>query len=182
MNWPPKNEIIIDTNVFRHMCDRDPNFNGDGHCVVLLGNLASQICVLLVDSAGYFYHEWGQIVERQFKRESEIGGEIAVLRYWADRQYHDVRDVSKTDDLAKAIKAVIHENEPADRAFVYLAFSNGRVLVTNDLEHIVQWPRDRPEKKLRRDRLFKEAKKLVQPEAEILLSHEANARMEASNA
>ncbi len=58
MNWPPGNEIVIDTNVFRHMCGSRPIFNGDGHCVVLLGNLASKVCVLLVDSAGYFYHEW----------------------------------------------------------------------------------------------------------------------------
>jgi hypothetical protein len=94
-----------------------------------------------------------------------------------------MRDISRTDELAKAIKTVIHEKrEPADRVFVYLALSNGRILITNDLEHIVRWPKDRPERKYRRDRLFKEAKDLIQPEAEILLSHEAIARMEASNA
>ena len=123
-------------------------------------------------------------MEGQFKRVSEIGGEIAVLRYWADKQYHAVRKISKTDNLAKAIKAVIHENEPADRAYVYVALSNGRILVTNDLEHIVQWPKDRQEKKQRRDRLFKDkdARKQIQPNAGILLSSEAYAHMESENA
>lgn len=182
MNWPPENEIVIDTNVFRHMCDRNPRFNGDGHCLVLLGSLAAKVCTLLVDDKGHFYHEWTQIVASQFQRESEIGGEIAVLRYWADRQHHAVRTISTKDDLAKAIKAVIHENEPADRAYVYVALSNGRILVTNDLEHIVQWPKDRQEKKQRRDRLFKDARRHIQPNAEILLSSEAHARMVSENA
>lgn len=178
MSWPAANEIVIDTNVFRHMCDRDPEFNEDGHCVVLLGKLAAQLCILLVDNAGMFYHEWNSIVASQFNRESEIGGEIAVLKYWADPQFHSVRDVSSTDGLAKVIKGVIRENERFDRAYVYLAYNNGRVLITNDLEHIVRWPKKKPEKALRRDRLLRDAGDYIQSGAAILISREAHACME----
>jgi hypothetical protein len=178
MNWPPGNEIVIDANVFRHMCDRHPEFNVDGQCTILLGRLASQLCILLVDNAGLFYHEWFEIVKDQFGRESEIGGEIAVLRYWADRQNHSVRNISSTDELASLIKGVIREKERFDCAYVYLSFNNGRVLITNDLEHIIRWPHKKKEKVLRRDRLLKGAADHIQAGVAILTSCEAYACME----
>ena len=109
---------------------------------------------------------------------SEIGGEIAVLRYWADRQNHSVRNISSTDELASLIKGVIREKERFDCAYVYLSFNNGRVLITNDLEHIIRWPHKKKEKVLRRDRLLKGAADHIQAGVAILTSCEAYACME----
>lgn len=176
MTWPSENEILIDTNVFKHLCDRDPNHNGDGHVGVLLSVLASRKCVLLIDDAGLFRHEFREIVEPQFRRASEIAGEIAILRYWADPSNYEERETARNRDLVKLIKKVIIENERADRAFVYIALSNGRVLVTNDKTHIVEGPATKKERGgNRRTRLFNIAKKHVVNGAAILLSREAHA-------
>ncbi len=174
MTWPIGNEIVIDTNVFKHLCDRDVKYNSDGHCSFLLGGLAMQNCVLLIDDAGLFLHEFNAIVRPQFERESEIAGEIAILRYWADPGNYSVKEISEHKQLIAAIKTVIVENERADRAFVYLAFRNGRVLVTNDESHIVIWPIKKKEKGgERRTRLVKACKAYLNQGAEILFSSEA---------
>lgn len=174
MTWPVGNEIVIDTNVFKHLCDRDAKFNPDGHCSVLLAGLAMRNCVLLIDDAGLFLHEFNAIVKPQFERESEIAGEIAILRYWADPGNYAAKEIDEHKQLMAAIKTVIVENERADRAFVYLAFRNGRALVTNDESHIVIWPVKKKEKGgERRVRLLKACKAYISQGAEILFSFEA---------
>ena len=178
MSWPLGNEILIDTNVFKHLCDKDPKFNPDGHVGVLLAVLAANSCVLLVDDAGLFRHEFQEIVAPQFNR-SEIAGEIAILRYWADPGNQAPREITSNKQLIDLIKTVIIENERADRAFVYIAFSNGRVLVTNDEKHIVIGPPTKKEKGGdRRNRLMNAAKKHVVNGAALLFSQEAHACLE----
>lgn len=79
--------------------------------------------------------------------------------------------------LMNAIEQIIIEKkEKVDRTFVAVAFSRGKVLVTNDVEHILDGP-DR-EKKLgpRRSRLIKQTKKHRPAGAEILTSREAHDR------
>jgi len=183
MTWPVGNEIVIDTNVFKHLCDRDAKYNHDGHCGILLAGLAMQSCILLIDDAGLFLHEFNEIVRPQFSRESEIAGEIAILRYWADPGNYSAKEIKEQKQLIFAIRSVIVENERADRAFVYMAFNNGRVLVTNDESHIVIWPVKKKEKGgERRTRLMKACKAYINQGADILFSCEAYACFEGANA
>lgn len=172
MSWPPENQILIDCNVFVHLCTRDENFNADGHVSTLLASLAAESCTLLVDDGGAFKHEYDSFVTPHFQRESEVGADIPVLRYWMDPQNHTERRASGNRQLSRAIATVIVENEQADRAYVYISFSEGSVLVTNDENHIVLGPRHlrNPE---RRQRLFTAARRQVAEGAAIMFSREA---------
>ncbi|MCY2995706.1 MAG: hypothetical protein NTY19_48840 [Planctomycetota bacterium] len=108
----------------------------------------------------------------------QTGNELEVLRYWMSPDNQTEVNVSPTGELMQAIKRVIHEqSEKVDRFFVAVAFTRGRILVTNDMLHIVEGP-DR-ERKLghRRDRLRKAAKKHSSAGAEILDGREAHSRL-----
>lgn len=158
--------------MFVHLCTRDANYNADGHVSTLLASLAAGSCTFLVDVGGAFKHEYDSFVAPHFQKESEIGADIPVLRYWMDPQSHSQRPTSGNRQLRDAIATVIIENERADRGYVYISFSEGSVLVTNDENHIVLGPRHlrNPEW---RQRLVAAARRHVADGAAILFSREA---------
>ena len=56
--------------------------------------------------------------------------------------------LDENDDLMTAIRDVIIEvSENVDRTFVYVAFQQGTLLISNDLRHIVRGPADEPRAK-----------------------------------
>ena len=174
MTWPNGNQIVIDCNVFVHLCTRDAKYNPDGHVLILLGKLAVKSCTLLVDDEGLFRHEYATQLSGHLKKESEIGSELAILRYWLDSGNQSEREVGANKELMKAICDVIIEKERADRAYVYVSFSTGTVLVSNDETHVVVGPASKKEKRgQRRNRMAKGAKKHLVQGAEILFSSEA---------
>lgn len=183
MTWPPNNQIVVDCNVFKHLFSHDQRYNPDGHVTLLLGHLATVECKLLVDDEGVFRHEYSAHVA-SLLLQSEIGPEIAILRYWLEIGNQDAREVRANRQLRQAIQSVIIENERADRAYVYVSFANGAVLVSNDEMHVVIGPPQSEGNRLpRRDRLVRAARRHVVDGAEILLSREANIkRLGALNA
>jgi hypothetical protein len=183
MTWPAGNQILIDTNVFKHMCDKDKNFNADGNVDRLLSGLMKLNCRLVVDDQGLFRKEFEHIVGPQFKKEFESESEVYLLRYWSSIDNQDESEIKANGELNRIIKQVIIENERVDIAYVYIAFSLGRALVSNDRDHIVLGPSSKMERDGdRRTRLKKNAKKHMEKGCEILFSHEALDRLEASNA
>ncbi|TWU46498.1 hypothetical protein Poly59_54710 [Rubripirellula reticaptiva] len=179
MSWPPGNQILIDTNVFKHLCDKNAKYNPDGNVDNLLSRLLTSGCRLIVDDQNLFREEFERIVAPQFEREFETEREVYLLRYWADIGNQDEQEIKKNQDLIKAIRRVIIENERTDIAYVYLAFTHGRVLVSNDGNHIVLGPpAKQPRDGDRRTRLRKYAKRHMKKGCAVLFSYEANACLE----
>lgn len=183
MTWPPGNQILIDTNVFKHLCDKDERFNPDGNVDRLLSGLMGIRCRLLVDDQGLFRREFEEIVGPLFKKEFELEQEVYLLRYWSHVDNQDECEIAVSRELIKVIKKVIIENERVDIAFVCIASSRGRVLVSNDGDHIVLGPPSKVQRDGdRRTRLKKYSKKLSEKGFDILFSWEALECLEKSNA
>ena len=78
----------------------------------------------------------------------------------------------------KAIrKVIIEKSEALDCIFVYVALSQGTVLISNDEVHIVIGPERERGDPTRRQRLLRNSKKLRPQGAEILTSQEAHDRI-----
>jgi hypothetical protein len=183
MTWPPGNQILIDTNVFKHLCDKDKRFNPDGNVDKLLSWLLGIRCRLLVDDQGLFRREFEDIVGPLFKKEPELEREVYLLRYWSHIDNQDEAEITENRELINIIKGVIIEKERIDIAFVYISLSLGRVLVSNDGDHIVLGPASKKHKDGdRRSRLNKDAKKQSVKGSAILFSWEALGCLEESNA
>jgi hypothetical protein len=171
--------IVIDTNVFKHLIDRDVKFNPDGHIAVLLSRLAGDSIQLCVDAAGKISKDYKSILFPMFESKSEIGVELGLLRYWMQLERRIEVEIDRRGLLMTNIKKVIIESgEHADRYFVAVAFERGRPLVTNDETHILIGP-PHHETKLgpRQSRLMRETRKQRAPGGEILTSREAHGRL-----
>ena len=176
MNALTEEEIVIDSNVFQHLVSHDQRFNPDAHIAVLLRRLLADDIRLCVDDGGRIAGEYERIVEPMLS-ESEESIEREILRYWMLPDIRVDQPVDNTGLLMNAIEQIIVEKkEKVDRTFLAVAFSRGKVLVTNDVEHILDGP-DR-ERKLgpRRSRLMRATKKNRSAGAEILTSREAHER------
>ena len=183
MTWPPGNQILIDTNIFKHLCDKDEKFNPDGNVDRLLSGLMGISCRLLVDDQGLFRREFKEIVGPLFKKEFELEREVYLLRYWSHIDNQVECEIAVSRELINVIKDVIIEKERIDIAFVYIALSRGRVLVSNDADHIVLGPPSKKHKDGdRRTRLKKSAKRYSEKGCAILFSREALGYLEESSA
>ena len=177
MNSLTTDEVVIDSNIFQHLISHDARFNPDGHIAVLLGRLWEDRILLCVDEDGRIEGEYELIIQPMLRNQSDASEEIGLLRYWMLEEIRVCQPADHAGPLMNAIEQIIIEKkEKVDRTFVAVAFSRGKVLVTNDVEHILDGP-DR-EKKLgpRRSRLIKQTKKHRPAGAEILTSREAHDR------
>ena len=171
---PFQDAVAIDTNVFMHI--RNPEKNPDRHIHHLLGVLVEQRVELLVDDGGFIHHEYEEHVIRMLEGNSVDAGEVYLLRYFMDVTYQLKIAVGRRDQLMAAISEVIFEpSKNPDRTFVYVAFHEGKSLISNDEEDIVIGPPN--ERRPRRDRLLRETRRVRPTGAGIFTSAEASAQI-----
>lgn len=175
-DWPPNNEIAIDTNVFKHFRNRDEKFNPDSHVSDLFLKLVLRGCRLCVDTSNVIRNEYQSILGPLLETTWQIGAELELLRYWMSPDNHELVDDSTkiATELLVQIRKVIIENERVDRLFVCISFLRECHLISNDELHIVRGPAAEVGKAgWRRDRLKKACKKISGVGSEILYSVEA---------
>ena len=103
--------------------------------------------------------------------------ETYLLQYFTDVNFQRKVAVDRQDRLMAAIRKVIFERDKnPDRAFVYVAFHEGKSLISNDRADIVCGPPS--ERRPRRERLHRETRGLCPDGADILTSHEAHAAIQ----
>ena len=169
-----RDEVAIDTNVFQHLLN--PQDNTNSHINRLLGYLIERRATLVVDDQGLIAGEYRQQLKRRLGESDDTRNEIQILRYWILHASRHQVPLDENDDLMTAIRDVIVEaSENVDRTFVYVAFQQGTVLISNDLRHIVRGPVDEPAP--RRARLLSNTEGLRLDGADILTSQEAHARI-----
>ena len=173
--YPFQDAVAIDTNVFVHL--RNPRENPDRHIHHLLGILVEQSVELLVDNGSVIQQEHVRNVIPMLEGRSVDGAEAYLLQYFMDANIQRKVVVNRRDGLMAAINRVIFErSKNADRTFVYIAFIQGKSLITNDMADIVEGPAG--QRTLRRDRLFRETRGLRAKGADIYTSQEAHAAIQ----
>ena len=173
---PFKDAVAIDTNVFEHILN--PQENVDSHITALLSHLQERNIGLIVDHGNRISGEYLNELSETISQNDDVGNEISILRYWI--LYAPRTDVKVTlnDNMMTAIRSVIIEpSENVDRIFVYVAFKQGNVLISNDLTHIVVGPTGEGSKSARRHRLLRQTRRMHSPGAAILTSREAHAKI-----
>ena len=167
--------VAIDTNVFVHL--RNSEQNTDGHIHHLLGVLAEGRVDLLIDDRGVIHREHERNVIPMLEGGSVDGSELYLLQYFMDVNFQQKVMVSPRDRLMAAINRIIFEpSKNADRTFVYVAFHEGKWLISNDRTDIVEGPAG--ERTPRRNRLLRETKRLRPNGASILTSIEAHSQIQ----
>ena len=107
---------------------------------------------------------------------SVYAGEVYLLQYFMDVTYQLKIAVDRRNQLMAAIRGVIFEpSKNPDRTFVYVAFHEGKSLISNDEEDIVFGPPN--ERTPRRDRLLRETRQVRPAGADIFTSAEASAQI-----
>ena len=163
--------IAIDTNVFQHLMD-DEDINEDGHITRLLSLLAKDKILLLVDDGGVIVRECSYQLQPStpdILKGAEGSVERLLLVYWLTPQTHKTITVDETGALMTSILKIVPKSKKGDRFYVYVAFKEGRVLMTNDKRDI--WSK--------RDRLKQETP--LSPGADILTSEEAYDKLDKFN-
>lgn len=172
---PFRDAVSIDTNIFEHLLN--PQINLDGHINTLLVHLQEQGIALLVDDrnriSGEYNDRIGPII-----RNSDEGNEVYILRYWILNALRVGMAIDRNGRLMSAIRRVIVEQSgTVDRIFVYVALSQGKVLISNDGTHIVFGTVKDRQGRTRRQRLLSNTRKLRPQGADILTSQEAHERI-----
>lgn len=173
---PLQDSVAIDTNVFVHLLN--PEQNPDSHIHRLLEFLILKDTVLIVDKEGAINREYQRHVEPMLRGKSVLNNELYLLAHWMKPEVQVRVSISRNDDLMRVIQQVIFEvPKHADRTFVYVAFTSGRTLMTNDEADIVYGPPRETNRTPRRARLLR-ASRAYRPEgADILTSQEAFAKI-----
>ena len=172
-DFPFQDSVAIDTNVFVHLLN--PEQNPDGHIHRLLGFLIEQQTVLLIDEQGTIGREYEHNVVPMFRSKSVVGNELYLLAHWMNQDVQVKVNVTRNDDLMRAIQKVIFERpKQADRTFVYVAFKEGSALISNDWTDIVIGPPRETQQTSRRDRLLRTTRKFRPDGAAIMTSQEAS--------
>lgn len=165
--------VAIDTNVFEHLLN--PQMNSESHISELLIYLQEQGIQLIVDDSNRISNEYDNRLSSILSNASYTNTEIYIMRYWIRHAARREATVDRNDELMRAIRAVIPGNsEGVDRVFVYVAFSLGRILISNDRIHIVIGPSRERRQGARRDRLISSTRRLRPDGADILISQEAH--------
>ena len=168
---PFQGAVAIDTNVFVHLKNEDME-NRDGHIHHLLATLIGQGIELLVDDKDVIKREHVRHVIPMLEGSSVNAGEVYLLQYFMDVNFQRKVVVDRRDRLMTAISKVIFEpSKNADRTFVYVAFHEGKLLISNDRTDIVDGPTG--ESTPRRNRLLRETRRLRPQGADIITSQEA---------
>lgn len=157
--------IAIDTSVFEHMFN--PQENKENHINVLLQHLQEDGVKLLMDKELRVYREYLDRIGHRLGIVSERSNETQLLRYWmSPDSKKEIVTVDWSDDLMNVITDVMTRNTSgADKILVYISFSRGKNLVSNDRQDIV----------CNRDKLKRRAKNICPASrtSKILESREA---------
>lgn len=82
--------------------------------------------------------------------------------------HHKCMEADTSDDLWVSILTIVQgEKEEVDRKLVYVAFHNGRTLISNDKRHIING----------RDGLLQSARSMLPQGGDIMTSKEAHEAM-----
>ena len=139
MNKLTNDWIAIDANVFEHLLN--PQQNHGNHITILLGQLRSDRIRLLVDDKRKIPNEYENRLGRYIQNERNDDPNRILLYYWLLPDNQEVVCVDKNDQLMIAIKGIIFvaSGKPVtDWSYVYVAFKQGKILVTNDYEDILK--------------------------------------------
>ena len=173
---PFQDAVGIDTNVFEHLLNKKNN-NADDHINELLIHLWQQNIVLLVDDGGRIAGEYNHQVGPIIQNADDERIEVFILRYWINYAPRREVAVNGSGQLMTAIRGVIKDPaDAADRIFVYVAFHQGRWLISNDMADIVEGPAR--ERTPRRNRLRQGTRRFRPDGADILTSQEAHAAIQ----
>ena len=129
--------IAIDTCVFEHYLNLSPEWNEDHHIDRLLSALQRRHVTLCVDSNNRIAGEYETKIKPMILSRDETGLERFVLSYWMMYCARKVVPTDEGDQRMNIIKREIHEHEPVDHSFVYVACAEDCKLVTNDQGHIL---------------------------------------------
>ena len=161
--------VAIDTNVFLHLLN--PQNNPGEHINQLLDHLDCQMIALIVDDKERISGEYNNKINPILLNSDDTREEIYILRsfFGQNARRHKV-SVTMNDDLMRAIRNVM-PTDSTDRIFVYVAFKEGKILISNDRGDIVN----------RRQTLLNDTRQIRRrigsTDAEILTSQEAHDRI-----
>ena len=176
---PFQDAVAIDTNVFEHLLNAQQNT--DCHINRLLEHLQDQELSLIVDERGRIASEYSDRIGTRIANQYVTRNEIYILRYWMEFAPRQEVRVFGADNLMTAIRKVIIEiTEAIDRIFVYVAFRQGKALISNDKAHIVDGPVTKRGRYPRRHRLLSDTRRWrrTRPDhADILTSTEAHGKI-----
>ena len=168
--------VGIDTNVFEHLLN--PQKNVGEHINSLLEHLQEQRIALLIDDSERISGEYSNRISPIIQRSDDLKNEVYILRYWILNAPRHSITIDLMDKLMMTIRGVIVEpSEVVDRMFVYVALSQGKILVSNDEVHIVCGPPNESRLSARRQRLLNHSRRLRPSGAEIFTSQEAHDRI-----
>ena len=168
---PFEDAVAIDTNVFVHLLN--PQNNPDGQINDLLMRLFEQGVALLVDDGGRIAGEYERSLTPHIRRLDEARNERQILRYWLRSAPSREVEVFEGDALMAGIGQVIGGEAAVDRIFVYVAFKEGKILISNDERDIV-FGSDRGRGYVpRRELLLRNTQDFRPPGADILTAQEA---------
>ena len=132
MNKLTKDFIAIDTNIFMHILN--PQKNTDEHIDQLLEQLSDDGIKLLVDDGERIINEYSRCLDEMIEG-MELDSRQLLLLYWLDVQNHKSIKIIPKDTLMISIKKIIPPKKGKSRTdcyFVYVAFKEGRILITHD--------------------------------------------------
>ena len=139
MNNLTKDFIAIDTNIFEHLLTKEDQENKNNHIDQLLKQLLIIDKIkLLVDSKKRITNEYYNRLTKRVKQINDDSKKRRLLRYWVKLENRKCVTVSR-DALIKKIKKIIPlgDGPVTDCYFVYVAFKEGRILITNDESDMV---------------------------------------------
>ena len=165
--------VAIDTNVFEHLLNQQNNVGR--HIDALLAHLQELGVSLLMDDKNRIGGEYDHHIRPMFQKADDERTELLVLRYWILFAPRIPVAVNGTDNLMNIIKGVIVEpQEAVDRIFTYVALTKGKLLVSNDKEHIVFGPSHESRLQPRRHRMLRDSRRFRPRGAEIRTSLETH--------
>ena len=166
------NYIAIDTNIFMDLFNDQKNV--DGHITNLLRKFITDEYCLLVDESGRISGQYNTELGRYIKSGncSDKQPEAALLKYWHLVSEHKKEvPVNHNGDLMQRIKIIMRRvQDSCDAMFVYVAFKEGRVLITNDRSDIID---ESPNDGRRRQELLRKTRNFRSNNSNILCSQEA---------
>ena len=130
-------QVAIDTNVFVFLLNDQENTNQ--HIDDLLSRLMSDQVRLCVDDKNRIAKEYLKHVQPLFKKASETGIRLQILRYWMNQDaWHRNEVIEMQGPEMKALEGVLpgHGNRN-DRIFIIVACKYKTKLITNDKSDII---------------------------------------------
>ena len=168
-NSPFQDAVAIDTNVFEHILYPQENINS--HINGLLGHLYAEKVCLIVDDGNRILDEYNHRIGPRFRNADEESNEIYLLRYWILYAPKLSTSVANDQLMNKIRQVIVEPGEAVDRILVYVAFKQGKALISNDRMHIVRGPNS--EQSERRHRILRDTRNLRPDGAAIVTSLEA---------